>query len=204
MNCTKCGQPLTESAKFCPSCGTRVEQQQSSVFCSACGTKLEPSAQFCPACGVRVGSSSGSTSGGTTGGMLGGISREVVSPSGRLLASLKMVSMYEGTPTVGIAKATGPLSIYDDRIEFKKTMGNALGGAFGLIGMAVAQNKVKNDPINIYPVSQIAELRVGKYGGVYNTLVVVMRDGTTVSFCPAIPGSSEPQNIINNLQQYLR
>lgn len=203
MNCTKCGQPLAENAKFCPSCGARVERQ-SGVFCSACGAKLEPSAQFCPACGTKAGQASGQTSGQTSGGTSGRTSGGTVNPSGRLIASLKMVSMYEGTPTVGIAKATGPLSIYDDRIEFKKTMGNALGGAFGLIGMAVAQSKVKNDPINIYPVSQIAELRVGKYSGVYNTLVVVMRDGTTVSFCPAIPGSSEPQNIINSLQPYLR
>lgn len=196
MNCTNCGQSLAESAKFCPNCGTRVEPQQNSAFCAACGAKLEPSAQFCPACGIKVGPPSGRTSGGTT--------EEAVHPSGRLIASLKMVSMYEGTPTLGFAKATGPLSIYDDRIEFKKTLGSALGGAFGAIGMAVAQSKVKNDPINIYPVSQIAELRVGKYGGVYNTLVVVMRDGATVSFCPAIPGSSEPQNIINGLQPYLR
>lgn len=198
MNCTKCGQSLVEGAKFCPYCGTRVEQQQNSAFCSVCGAKLEPSAKFCPACGVKVGQPAKPAEPAEP------AVRSTAAASGRLLTSLKMVSMYEGTPTVGLAKATGPLTIYDDRIEFKKTLGNALGGAFGLVGMAVAKNKVKNDPINIYPVSQIAELRVGKYSGVYNTLVVVMRDGTTVSFCPAIPGSSEPQNIINNLQPYLR
>lgn len=192
MNCTKCGQPLAEAAKFCPSCGTRVEQQQGNVFCSICGAKLGPSDQFCTVCGVKVGQAAGQTVNNT------------VTASGSLLINLKMVSMYEGTPTVGFAKATGPLSVYDDRIEFKKQMGNALGGAFGLVGMAVAKSKVKNDPVDIYPVSQIAQLRVGKYSGVYNTLVVVLRDGTTVSFCPAIPASSEPQNIINSLQPYLR
>ena len=196
MNCTKCGQPLAEGAKFCTSCGTRVEQQQSNAFCSTCGAKLGPSDQFCPVCGVKVGQTSGYTTGHTV--------NNPVTSSGKLIASLKMVSMYEGTPNLGFAKATGPLTVYDDRIEFKKQMGNALGGAFGLVGMAVAKSKVKNDPVDIYPVSQIAQLRVGKYSGMYNTLVVVMRDGTTVSFCPAVPGSSEPQNIINNLQPYLR
>ena len=197
MNCTNCGQPLAEGAKFCPNCGTRVEQQQQqplNAFCTTCGAKLEPASQFCPACGVKVGQPAQQRE----------VHTETVTTSGKLVASLKMVSMYEGTPTLGLAKATGPLTVYDDRIEFKKTMGNAIGGAFGLVGLAVAKSKVKNDPINIYPVSQIAQLRVGKYGGVYNTLVVVMRDGATVSFCPAIPGSSEPQNIINNLQPYLR
>lgn len=196
MNCTKCGQPLSENAKFCPSCGTHVEQSRNGTFCTTCGAKLEPSAQFCPACGVKVGQTAGQTPVQPV--------NSAATASGRLIASLKMVSMYEGTPTVGFAKATGPLSVYDDRIEFKKQMGNSLGGAFGLVGMAVAKSKVKNDPIDIYPVGQIAQLYVGKYGGVYNTLVVVMRDGTTVSFCPAIPGSSEPQNIINSLQPYLR
>lgn len=188
MNCTKCGQTLAEGVKFCSNCGTPVEQQQSKAFCPTCGAKLEPSAQFCTACGIKVGQAV----------------RNTVTTSGKLITSLKMVSMYEGTPTVGIAKATGPLSVYDDRIEFKKQMGNALGGAFGLVGMAVAKSKVKNDPIDIYPVSQIAQLRVGKYSGVYNTLVVALRDGTTVSFCPAVPGSSAPQNIIDSLQPYLR
>lgn len=187
MNCAKCGKPLAEGAKFCPNCGTRVEQQQSIAFCSTCGEKLEPSARFCPACGVKVGRTD-----------------NTITTSGKLITSLKMVSMYEGTPAVGIAKAAGPLTVYDDRIEFKKQMGNALGGAFGLIGMTVTKSTVREDPVDIYPVSQIAQLRVGKYGGVYNTLVVVLRDGTTVSFCPAVPGSSVPQNIINSLQPYLR
>lgn len=212
MNCIKCGQPLTEGAKFCSACGARVEQQQNNAFCSTCGTKLEPSARFCPICGVMVGPT-GQTTGQTVGQTTEQATEQtaeqmmnnsMITASGRLISSFKMFSMYEGTPTVGLAKASGPLSVYDDRIEFKKHLGNALGGAFGLVGMSVAKNKVKNDPVEIYPLSQIAQLRVGKYGGIYNTLVMVLRDGTTLSFCPAAPGSSTPQNIINSLQPYLR
>lgn len=191
MNCTKCGQHLTEEAKFCPNCGTRVEKQQSNGFCTICGTRLEPSARFCPSCGVKVEQITGETP------------IETAAPE-KPVAELKLVSMYEGTPTMGIAKATGTLSVYYDRIEYVKQIGNAFGGAFGLAGLAVARSKVKDDPIDIYPVSQISQLSVGKYCGVYNTLVVVLRDGTTVSFCPAVPGSSVPQNIVSSLQPYLR
>lgn len=204
MNCKKCGQALAADTKFCPTCGTRVEQQQSNAFCSTCGAKLDSSAVFCPVCGVKVGQAKGRGENNT------------VTTSGKLLASLNLTSKYEGTPNIGIAKATGTLSVYDDRIEFRKQIGNpltrsfgsaALKGAFGTEGMVIAMRKVRKvtkDPVDIYPVSQIAQLRVGKYMSIYNTLVVLLRDGTTVSFCPAVPGSTKPQDIINSLQPYLR
>lgn len=191
MNCTKCGQDLAEGAKFCSNCGTRVEKQQDHTFCTTCGARLEPSARFCPSCGVKVERITAETP------------ADVTAPE-KPVTVLKMVSLYEGTPTVGIAKATGTLSVYHDRIEFVKQLGNALGGAFGLAGLAAAKSKTKDDPIDIYPVSQISRLYVGKYCGVYNTLVLTLRDGFTVSFCPAAPGSSAPQNIVNSLQPYLR
>lgn len=191
MNCIKCGQGLAEDAKFCPNCGARVEKQQNHAFCTTCGTRLEPSARFCPSCGVKVEQITGEAP------------IDTVSPE-KPVTVLKMVSLYEGTPTMGIAKATGTLSVYYDRIEYVKQMGNAFGGTFGLAGMVVARSKVKDDPIDIYPVSQISQLSVGKYCGIYNTLVAVFRDGATVSFCPAAPGSSAPQNIVSSLQPYLR
>lgn len=184
--CKNCGQSVPDGAKFCGKCGTRVEEDVGKVFCSACGEQLELGAQFCPSCGTKV-----------------GVDVPTPKGTGTLLTTWKMASLYEGEPTVGIAKATGPLSIYDDRLEFKKTMGNALGGAFGLIGMGITQLQANKDSILIYPLGQVAQLRVGKYGGVYNTLVVVMRDGTTVSFCPATPASAAPQNVIDNLKPYM-
>lgn len=190
--CKNCGQSVPDGAKFCGNCGARVQEEQGKSFCSACGAQLEAGAQFCPSCGTKVEAGTNSSSVTTSRG------------TGTLLTTWKMASLYEGEPKVGIAKATGPLSIYDDRLEFKKTMGNALGGAFGLIGMGIAQLQANKDPVLIYPLGQVAQLRVGKYGGVYNTLVVVMRYGTTVSFCPATPASAAPQNVIDSLSPYMQ
>lgn len=189
--CKNCGQSVPDGAKFCGNCGAQVQEEQGKSFCSACGAQLEAGAQFCPSCGAKAGAGASSASAAVSKG------------TGTLLTTWKMTSLYEGEPTVGFAKATGPLSVYDDRLEFKKQLGNSLGGAFGLIGMGIAQSKAKKDPLLIYPLSQIAQLRVGKYGGVYNTLVVVMRDGTTVSFCPATPASAAPQNVIDSLKPYM-
>ena len=44
-NCTKCGQPLKEGAKFCGQCGAAVS------CCSKCGHPLPEGAAFCGQCG---------------------------------------------------------------------------------------------------------------------------------------------------------
>ena len=57
MKCTNCGASLSDSAKFCPECGTKVVRE---VFCAQCGTKLSAGTKFCPECGTKVGGSAAS------------------------------------------------------------------------------------------------------------------------------------------------
>ena len=57
MKCTNCGASLSDSAKFCPECGTKVVRE---VFCAQCGTKLAAGTKFCPECGTKVGGSAAS------------------------------------------------------------------------------------------------------------------------------------------------
>ena len=47
-NCTKCGQPLKEGAKFCGQCGAAVR------CCSKCGHPLPEGAAFCGQCGAAA------------------------------------------------------------------------------------------------------------------------------------------------------
>lgn len=196
MICKSCGQEIPDSAKFCGHCGARAEiksAQPAKKFCTICGEKLDASEQFCHSCGTKVGGSD----------PLPPIPSEPhiskAKSGGKLLTSLKMVSMYIGEPTVGVAKSTGTLSVYDDRLEYKKQIGNALT----LVGSIRAHVKIKEDPLIIMPLNQIVALRVGKYMGVYNTLAVSLCDGSTISFCPAVPASSEPQTIVALLSPYL-
>lgn len=51
--CVKCGTPLPPEAKFCSSCGTKVEEAAAS-FCRQCGTALKAAAKFCHSCGQTV------------------------------------------------------------------------------------------------------------------------------------------------------
>jgi hypothetical protein len=48
--CPECKGKLKADAKFCPSCGARIEQK----VCSGCKTPLKPGAKFCPSCGMKV------------------------------------------------------------------------------------------------------------------------------------------------------
>ncbi len=52
MKCTNCHSELSDSAKFCPECGAKVNNAK---YCSQCGTKLQPNVKFCPECGTIMG-----------------------------------------------------------------------------------------------------------------------------------------------------
>lgn len=60
--CASCGAPLTEDAKFCTSCGAKVEEPSPEVVeaevvpptCASCGAPLEDEANFCTQCGTKV------------------------------------------------------------------------------------------------------------------------------------------------------
>lgn len=49
--CPNCNAPLESNAKFCPSCGARI---QGEAHCTQCGAKLKPGAKFCGECGAKV------------------------------------------------------------------------------------------------------------------------------------------------------
>ena len=48
--CEKCGTKLSPNAKFCKSCGEKVEQEK----CETCGKPIQKGAKFCEECGKGV------------------------------------------------------------------------------------------------------------------------------------------------------
>ena len=50
MKCIQCGQELEEGAKFCYSCGAKVQN----TFCSQCGAEMPSDAKFCGSCGSKT------------------------------------------------------------------------------------------------------------------------------------------------------
>ncbi len=56
--CKNCGEILSEGAKFCSSCGTKVSQDENmkskNKFCSECGAIIKNDSKFCSECGSKV------------------------------------------------------------------------------------------------------------------------------------------------------
>ena len=53
FNCKNCNCLIDSKAKFCPECGSKIENIQKK-YCSICKTELSDSAKFCPECGTKV------------------------------------------------------------------------------------------------------------------------------------------------------
>ena len=53
MRCKKCGTMLKDGAKFCPSCGSPAEAEEttSTAVCPSCGKEIKAGIKFCPFCG---------------------------------------------------------------------------------------------------------------------------------------------------------
>jgi ribosomal protein L40E len=246
MNCVNCGEPLPDSAKFCPNCGTRVQQQEQKqekgTFCTSCGAPLAPGASFCTECGIKVASSAQPVvqpPQQAAAPTIEPVPQQVVTPpiepvqtttaqetpqpapeqpqwqqpesaqvpptGGKLLAEMTSAGFFEGLQSsFGFAESNGTLKVYDNRLEFHKKWGNAVGSMFGAAGVAVARQGIKNDPVDIYPVSDIRKVYVGKYGGINNSLIVELKSKRTLTFTTPLPGSTQPQYIVDRLHQYIK
>lgn len=52
MICKKCGQEIPAGAKFCTSCGEKIEETSEFKFCPKCGEECKKDAKFCTKCGA--------------------------------------------------------------------------------------------------------------------------------------------------------
>lgn len=198
MFCKYCGNVLNEGAVFCSQCGHRVETEAKNV-CPNCGYQGKPDELFCCVCGTRM---SGA---------------DVVLPTppvpdtpdpvpvttGQLMLTMGMMSYYEGTPTVGFAKTTGTLQIYDDKVVLQKVLGNSLGAVGGLVGMGIASYKSKKSGSEIvWYFKDVRQVYEGRYGGAYHTIVLEMKNGQKHSFAGTL-NSSKIRDAVELISRYV-
>lgn len=53
-SCEKCGRPVDSSDKFCPHCGSAVEDQSMGYICPMCMHKNPETASYCKKCGASL------------------------------------------------------------------------------------------------------------------------------------------------------
>lgn len=200
MVCRKCGNVISESSKFCSMCGTPVSKER---FCATCGQKLPLDARFCTNCGTEQHTSSAETVSTTSVVVKTKQSNFQESTpkvtikggqTGKLLRKMSAVTKFNGEPTVGVANQLGTLSIYDNRVEFVRKAG------LTLVGTAMASTK---SDLETYYYSDCISITNGTYMVAYVTLVLNLRNGQKVSFCPAIPVSRDMETVANLILHYI-
>lgn len=205
MFCSNCGKTLREGAKFCSHCGTPVEvldtgdTSASDMAVKAETPMLETTALLTETESVISAPVEDAASAQT----VPPVSAKEFVP-GTELYKFKMVEKTMGTSSVATRLGSGTLHVYDNGLKFSSLLGANVGSGMLRTITSVAINIAEGlyDP-NTYPLEQIQGLSVGKRMGVYNTLVITMKNGDIWSFCPAIPKSSAPKQIISILTPYM-
>ena len=54
MKCPNCNNEITDNAKFCRYCGTKIETQPEQAKCPKCGALNRQGATFCDSCGAKM------------------------------------------------------------------------------------------------------------------------------------------------------
>lgn len=195
------------SRKHCPHCGN--EEEYDRVYCEKCGTLLRdrPARNQPVSAGKPVPTTPISPGKPVPAPAVPAPPVTALKPAeeknpGEPLVRLRMMSRYDGEPTVGIAKATGTLTLWPEELVFEKVMGNALGNAFGLIGMGVAAHaEKKKESKERYPLEQIELAREGKYAGFMPALVLKLKDGRTISFSGGTLGAETIRTIVRHIEE---
>lgn len=206
MFCSNCGKALRAGAKFCGHCGTPVEILDTGGISVPDNTsaKMETPTVVAEELLTEAKSVTSTPVEDTA-------SAETAPPvsakdfvPGIELYKFKMVEKTMGTSSIATRLGSGTLYVYDNGLKFSNVLGANVGSGMLRTITSVAINIAEGlyDP-NTYPLEQIQELSVGKRMGVYNTLVITMKNGDVWSFCPAIPKSSAPKQIISILTPYI-
>ena len=214
MYCRFCGAQIPDDSRFCENCGSQLGAPSGAPGGQSGYTRqaAAPAGQ-----GGYASQEYGQTGfPPQTGSRQGYGQQENFAPnrgmgpaaaSGALLMDAGKMTRYNGKGAVGPVTGSGTLTVFDDRLEYKKTTGDQRGFMFGpIVGNLVMRNGIKNNPVDVYYYRDITSVTSGKYAGLTPTLVLNLRDGKAVSFIPAGKGFKTGDRIAelrSLIQRYL-
>lgn len=138
--------------------------------CPKCGTAIPAGAKKCPVCGRAK-------------------LPEPITPF-----KMNLVAWYKGETQFGIAKATGSLTILEDRIEYKKNLGNAAEMIIPYWNIYKAI-KTNTEPREVFWMHDIAGVKQSAYGLGVPAIVLTMNDGVTHTFVAATASQGNKDNV---------
>ena len=104
---------------------------------------------------------------------------------------------------MGIAKGTGELILCDDRILFDNHLGDTMGDVYSAVGMSGSAEKAKRNLHWEFRYADIASIQLGKYAGVFASIVLHGKDGRTYSFSGSVSNDTI-RNAAKLMNEYLR
>ena len=179
MECGKCGRLIPEGGRFCNNCGTAIRKRK---LCPQCHYIDAENKVYCAQCGSLL---------------------QTIWLRGKTLRRLTRMSLYEGTPKMGIAKGTGELILMDDRLCFTNELGDTMGTVFDAIGMTGSAQKAKRNLFWEFSYKQIAEVSQGKYAGMFTSIVIRLQDGRIFSFSGSVSNNTI-MDAYGLLEEYIR
>ncbi|MBN1135959.1 MAG: zinc ribbon domain-containing protein [Anaerolineae bacterium] len=54
LTCPNCHAEVAAGVKFCPNCGSKIEEPPAPATCPNCGAVVPPGSRFCPECGKTI------------------------------------------------------------------------------------------------------------------------------------------------------
>lgn len=196
MNCRKCGEFLPDAAKFCMRCGEAVVRQPEPETANAFRNTSRPvQLKLCPQCNIQA-------EGAVVYCRKCGSLLQERWLTGRELFRAEGVNFYEKYWPLAQTQATGKLIILEDKIRFEKTLGGSLGRAFGLVGYAISQKKMKEDPVDEYPMRDIASAVQGDAIIKGSLLTLGLKNRSSVSFVFPKDKVSQAVALIEEYRKY--
>lgn len=189
MRCKQCGAEMGDGVRFCSQCGTQMSQN---TFCVSCGAKLLPGQMFCTNCGLKIDDSAIRHDSEVESAKE--YAKSVGGDTGKLIRKISSVTKFQGKPVLGVANKIGILAIYEDRVEFVRKGG---------LTLATTISSLAKNQIEAYYFSDLISVTTGNYLAIYTTLVLNLKNGNSISFCPAIPGTKDMETVANLLLHYL-
>lgn len=205
MICPNCGKDISASSKFCCYCGSsliRTAEANKERVCPNCGKKGNVDQLYCSECGspmIERKATEKRSAAHVQTPVQGVTSKVKAAPNDIEIKRFQMFSLYKGEVSIGVANSTGILILCTNQLRFEKKLGNSAKMLFSVVGLASSLKEAKSDPTLTIMFDAMASVRMGKYAGIYDSVVVTLHSGKSFTFVPPIPGTNSAREIYDHI-----
>ena len=201
MICSNCGKEVPDSSKFCRYCGSPLAREaeiKKERVCPSCGKKGDADQLYCSECGSLMIEQTVTEARNADHAKMPvkSVASQVgATANGIEIKRFQMFSLYKGEVSIGFANSTGTLILCTDQLRFEKKLGNSAKALFSVVGLASSLSEARSSPALAIRFDEMASAHMGKYAGIYDSVVITLHNGDSFTFVPPIPGTNAAREI---------